>query len=178
MFDVKESNYSSFEDFVQAFANMYNHISSDEWELVLSECKEKGYDVSCVREYRKNDGDLFNIMNHKDLLDNLLYATGHLKDFVLPSLSDFGIFDEIKDMDVMKGKVSVGSFDILKFIEKYNKMTDDEWNAVIQKVKREGYDISNVMDYRKKYGSDFNIQLIDNIFRILLLMEGQDIQWM
>lgn len=65
-------------------------------------------------------------------------------------------------------------FSMREFGEKYNKMNDEEWAKLIKKAARKGYDISNVTEYRKQYGENFNVMNFFDVFQKLLWMNGYD----
>lgn len=64
------------------------------------------------------------------------------------------------------------NFNIRKIAEKYNKMTDKQWEKLIKKAARKDYDISPVREYRRQYGDSFDIMNFSSVFDCILKMNG------
>lgn len=75
-------------------------------------------------------------------------------------------------------KVPESDFNVIVFAEKYNKMTDKEWEKLIKRAAKDGYDISSVREYRRQYGDSFNVMNFSHVFSYILEMNGDVVRCM
>lgn len=63
-------------------------------------------------------------------------------------------------------------FNLQDFIKKYDSFSVDEWNNVILQAKKKGFDISQVLEYKAKWGDEFSVINFSDVFDVLLNMNG------
>lgn len=87
------------------FCEHYNHLSVEEWEDVIVDMMNKGYDIRSVLCYKKRDGLDFDVSHYDEILDPLLVVDGS-KDFFYFGMLDgpYAIFGQEK-LDMQKSVV-------------------------------------------------------------------------
>lgn len=67
-------------------------------------------------------------------------------------------------------------FRISEFLDYYNTLTDEEWDAAIEMAAKKGYDISNVKAYIRVYGKNpgFEPMNLEEVCEQLLEIYGQN----
>lgn len=67
-------------------------------------------------------------------------------------------------------------FRLIEFLDYYNTLTDEEWDAVIEMAAKKGYDISNVKAYIRVYGSNpgFEPMNLEEVCEQLLVFHGRN----